>query len=56
MVKANEDNRSKALRLAKRMDADLRGAEMRDALRAAYAMADTNGGSTDMLLITDGEV
>ena len=56
MVEANEENRSKALRLANRLDADLGGTQMGDALRAAYAMAATEDGSTDLLLITDGEV
>ena len=45
-----------ARRFVRRLDADMGGTEIGDALRAAYGSAGEPGMARDLLLITDGEV
>jgi Ca-activated chloride channel homolog len=55
-VKANPRNVQAARRLLGEMDADMSGTEIGPALEMAYASRALEGISSDLLLITDGEV
>ena len=56
MCAANEKNLLSAKRFIRRIDADLGGTEIGNALDATYALQGGLGTSSDILLITDGEV
>ena len=55
-VVANEENVKKAVLFVEQIDANMGGTEMGAALRAAYRQGRMEGRSSDLLLITDGEV
>ena len=55
-VIASEDNIRTAARFVEQIDASMGGTEIGAALNAAYRCGKVNGLSSDLLLITDGEV
>ncbi len=56
LVFANANNIKKASQFVDRMDADMGGTEIGAALEAAYKCGSIKGLSSDLLLITDGQV